>query len=165
MTDYGLIDQYLQAQNYEPTTRNAKEAWLKHWCDIVGGPLESMGREGALKLKEEFKKHRGWVPGKYYDALKLYFKWVAAVTEGFKDPTIGVEFTRGEEPATKDALTRDQMAALLEYARKDAITASHYGGRDVIRAAIFNHRTRIADVDVLMDAAERIAQSLLTAAQ
>ncbi|HEY1426758.1 MAG TPA: pyridoxal-dependent decarboxylase [Caulobacteraceae bacterium] len=42
-----------------------------------------------------------------------------------------------------------------------APSTTRIGGRPVIRAAIFNHRTTLADVDAVLDDAERVAAELL----
>jgi aromatic-L-amino-acid/L-tryptophan decarboxylase len=41
-----------------------------------------------------------------------------------------------------------------------APSTTRIGGREVIRAAVFNHRTRFADIDAFIEHAEAIATEL-----
>ena len=139
--DYGLVDDYLQAMNYVPTTREAKRYWLRSWAALIGKPLEDATTKDVLTLKEAFAKKKGRVPLKYYQALKAYYRWVGLRRPGFPDPLAGVMFEQGVDAASKDALSREQMGIVLSTALNGnralgivgAKAPAFYGGKDCIQ--------------------------------
>jgi glutamate/tyrosine decarboxylase-like PLP-dependent enzyme len=63
---------------------------------------------------------------------------------------------KGDNP---DEANRE-LAMRLQEGGIAAPSTSIIGGRTVVRAAVFNHRTTVADVDILADAADHIAAGL-----
>lgn len=137
-----LIGQYLESQNFAPTTRRARKNWLESWERSIGKPLEEATTADILKLKAEFATHRGRVPLKYAQALKNFYSWLVKVRPGFVDPTAGVEFSAGTEPATKDALELAVMQRILDYAEKQAQVPKTWEGPEFVRGGKCNHDLR-----------------------
>ncbi|MDE1858379.1 MAG: hypothetical protein KGI26_04875 [Thaumarchaeota archaeon] len=138
---YGLIDAYVDAQAWQPTTSVPRRLWLKSWARLLGKPLEDATTQDMILLRDEFASHRGWVPGKYAGALALFYDWVGKVREGFKDPMAPVKFPAGKRPPWKNALPREQMDRVLQAAwRGDkaagivgAVRPANYGGPDAVK--------------------------------